>query len=170
MPRRALRALAAISAASLLACAAHAKAPPSPPPGGDATARGEVTVRIEPVPPIVEITTATVAMLDVATLLAAPKVALGRSMPPQAELLHVLDYYLQVGQQYSDMIDNTDAPIGPRMETCALRLRFLLSAWIPSRDVPEPIRLEARAMLSAMGVSEPPFGWDAFPGFAPRGP
>ncbi|AGP40417.1 hypothetical protein BE04_24175 [Sorangium cellulosum] len=46
----------------------------------------------------------------------------------------------------------------------ARTLRALLSAWEPGADVPVDISDAARELLAAMGIQEPPEGWDALEG------
>lgn len=120
----------------------------------------------EGIQPIAEMAFAIGQVMRDATALAAPKVARARAaMPAREELLRDLDEYLATGEKYADAIDPDGAPIGPRMEAVTLRLRALVAGWTPVADVPEDIRVAAREMLAAMGVAEPPGGWDAFEGF-----
>ncbi|AUX45764.1 uncharacterized protein SOCE26_072600 [Sorangium cellulosum] len=52
-----------------------------------------------------------------------------------------------------------------RFAAPARRLGALLSAWEPGPEVPADISEAAREFLSALGIDEPPGGWDA-----PKGP
>lgn len=121
---------------------------------------------LEGIRPIAEMALAIGQVMRDATVLAAPKVAKARAaMPSREDLIGDLDGYLATGQRHADVIDPEGAPIGPRMEAVTLRLRALLVGWTPVADVPEDIRAAAREMLGAMGVAEPPGGWDAFEGY-----
>ncbi|WP_437969503.1 hypothetical protein WMF04_09460 [Sorangium sp. So ce260] len=51
----------------------------------------------------------------------------------------------------------------------ARRLRALLSAWEPGPEIPADISEAARELLAALGIQEPPGGWDA-PEGPPEGP
>ncbi|WP_437586263.1 Uma2 family endonuclease [Sorangium sp. So ce1000] len=50
-------------------------------------------------------------------------------------------------------------------EPYALRLRSLLMDWNTSSAIPVEITRAARDCLEALGIPEPPLGWDAFEGF-----
>ncbi|KYF74833.1 hypothetical protein BE11_36840 [Sorangium cellulosum] len=51
----------------------------------------------------------------------------------------------------------------------ARRLRALLSAWEPGPELPADVSEAARELLAALGIEEPPGGWDA-PEGPPEGP
>ncbi|MGK3965823.1 hypothetical protein WMF38_16795 [Sorangium sp. So ce118] len=51
----------------------------------------------------------------------------------------------------------------------ARRLRALLSAWEPGPEIPADVSEAARELLAALGIEEPPGGWDA-PEGPPEGP
>lgn len=56
-----------------------------------------------------------------------------------------------------------------RFAAPARRLRALLSAWEPGPEVPADVSEAARDLLAALGIEEPPGGWDA-PEGPPEGP
>ncbi|MGK3996222.1 hypothetical protein [Sorangium sp. So ce1024] len=56
-----------------------------------------------------------------------------------------------------------------RFAAPARRLRALLSAWAPGPEVPADVSEAARDLLAALGIEEPPGGWDA-PEGAQEGP
>ncbi|WP_437336320.1 hypothetical protein [Sorangium sp. So ce394] len=58
------------------------------------------------------------------------------------------------------------APDAPDLRTIepTRQMRALLETWELSLDVPEPIVSVARAWLAAHETSEPPEGWDEWPG------
>ncbi len=45
-----------------------------------------------------------------------------------------------------------------------VRLRELIAAWEPSKDVPEEIKAAARAALVASNATPAPEGWDNYEG------
>lgn len=60
-------------------------------------------------------------------------------------------------------------PEQQRFAAPARRLRALLSAWEPGPEVPADVSETARDLLAALGIEEPPDGWDAREG-PPEGP
>ncbi|WP_437915534.1 hypothetical protein WME73_10250 [Sorangium sp. So ce302] len=98
---------------------------------------------------------------------AAPRViARAKSLPSRAEMLRCIDAYLEVVAETkrSPHDDGNQAMINA--EPYALKLRDLFAAWTPAAIVPAAIQNNARGALDALGIPEPPEGWDRFEGDA----
>jgi hypothetical protein len=108
------------------------------------------------------------AMLEfavVALALAAPRVmAKAPHVPSQAELLRILDSYLSLIADAKRRPNNEDNKPHIAAEPHVVRLRELVAAWQPSKDVPDTIKAAARSALLASDATEPPEGWDYYEG------
>ncbi|AUX30410.1 uncharacterized protein SOCE836_025130 [Sorangium cellulosum] len=110
---------------------------------------------------------ATAGFANTMAAFAAPRViAKAKSLPSREEMLRCIDAYLEV------VAETKRAPQGEGnratldAEPYALKLRALFAAWTPSTTVPPEIQRNARDVLAALGVPEPPAGWDRFEGHA----
>lgn len=52
-----------------------------------------------------------------------------------------------------------------KIEECALALRVVCEHWTPTLEAPPEILGAARALMLAMGASEPPLGWEGYDGY-----
>ncbi len=87
-------------------------------------------------------------------------------MPSRATMLKVLDAFILAMEHDASVYSQPGSSVGERVRAQrahACALRELVSAWIPSVDVPTPLRAEARACLDVEG-EEPGEGWDAYDG------
>ncbi|XXX78576.1 hypothetical protein WMF30_07355 [Sorangium sp. So ce134] len=95
-------------------------------------------------------------------ILAAPRFRekVFQKAPNREAILDLLD-------RYTAAISKANiAPDAPDLRTIepTRQMRALLETWEFSLDVPEPIVSVARAWLAAHETSEPPEGWDEWPG------
>ncbi|WP_433935469.1 hypothetical protein AB3662_12135 [Sorangium cellulosum] len=99
--------------------------------------------------------------VNIAGALASPSLwAKATSWPSREHLVEHLDQLLSAfGAELE----------AQRFAAPAWRLRALLSAWEPGPEVPADISEAARELLAALGIEEPPGGWDA-PEGPPEGP
>ncbi|KYF65079.1 hypothetical protein [Sorangium cellulosum] len=99
--------------------------------------------------------------VNLAGVLASPRSwAKATSWPSREHLVEHVDQLLSAFGTELDQ-QNFAAP--------ARRLRALLSAWEPGPEVPADVSEAARDLLAALGIEEPPGGWDALEG-PPEGP
>jgi hypothetical protein len=111
--------------------------------------------------------TVTAGFANTMAAFAAPRViARAKSLPSREEVLRCIDAYLEVitETKQSPQAEGNQATInaGPY----ALKLRDLFAAWTPATTVPAAIQQNARDVLGALGIPEPPEGWDLFEGDA----
>lgn len=102
---------------------------------------------------------------EITIALAAPRVmAKASRMASRVELVRALDDYLAsiARAKLSPPRDENRQSIAGESHVKALR--DLVAAWEPSKDVPNAIKLAARAALIASGAAEPPEGWDRYEG------
>lgn len=103
-----------------------------------------------------EMAQALAALLNLAGGLAAPRVwAQVSPQPPRAHLVEHVEAFLSflAGTNGQEVV-----------KTPAERLHALLIAWEPGPQPPPELQQTARDLLAAMGVSEPPGGWETFDG------
>ncbi|WP_437587333.1 hypothetical protein [Sorangium sp. So ce1000] len=100
--------------------------------------------------------------VNVADLLASPSLwwVKATSWPSQEHLVEDMDQLLSA---LGTALDEQ------KFAAPARRLRGLLSAWEPGPEIPADISKAARELLAALGIEEPPGGWDA-PEGPPEGP
>ncbi|WP_437745278.1 hypothetical protein WMF39_09820 [Sorangium sp. So ce1504] len=98
---------------------------------------------------------------------AAPRViAKAKRLPSREEMLRCIDAYLEVVAETKRSPHDEGNQATINSEPYALKLRDLFSAWTPGATVPAAIQKNARAVLDALGIPEPPEGWDRFEGDA----
>jgi hypothetical protein len=101
-----------------------------------------------------EMAQALATFLNLAAGLAAPRVwAKVSPWPNRSHLLEHTDAFLSL----LTSTGSQEALVAP-----AARLRTHLAAWEPGPQLPPEVQQAARELLSAVGVGEPPGGWDVF--------
>lgn len=109
-------------------------------------------------------------------VLASPGVmAKAKDLPSREHLLRHIDDYIAAVDAWEAMKNSGHMPFelnGKPLEFVphGHELRKLCENWTPSAEVPKDIMDTARAMLAAMGFSEPPGGWDEFEGYPAQPP
>ncbi|WP_437912595.1 hypothetical protein WME73_36750 [Sorangium sp. So ce302] len=95
--------------------------------------------------------------VNVAELLASPSLWAKATSWPSRE--HLVEHMDQLLSAFGTELDQQ------KFAAPARRLRAQLSAWEPGPEIPADISKAARELLAALGIEEPPGGWDA-----PEGP
>jgi hypothetical protein len=111
--------------------------------------------------------TVTAGFANTMAAFAAPRViARAKSLPSREEVRRCIDSYLEViaETKQSPRAEGNQATINA--EPYAIKLRDLVAAWTPATTVPAAIQQNARDVLGALGIPEPPEGWDLFEGDA----
>jgi hypothetical protein len=98
--------------------------------------------------------------LNLAALLASPRVLQKAATMPTHVLEHI-DTLVEVLS--AGGLSSPSADIAATREA-AVRLRAACAEWIPGPEAPAEVQQAARALLTALGLTEPPGGWDAFEG------
>ncbi|WP_437624977.1 hypothetical protein [Sorangium sp. So ce1151] len=104
---------------------------------------------------------AVAGVVNLAGALASPRAWAKATSWPSRE--HLVEHVDQLLSAFGAELDQQ------RFAAPARRLRALLSAWDPGPEVPADVSETARALLAALGIEEPPGGWDA-PEGPPEGP
>ncbi|WP_437524685.1 hypothetical protein WME79_36485 [Sorangium sp. So ce726] len=95
--------------------------------------------------------------VNIAGALASPRLWAKATSWPSRE--HLVEHVDQLLSAFGTELDQQ------KFAAPARRLRALLSAWEPGPEIPADISAAARELLAALGIQEPPGGWDA-----PEGP
>ncbi|WP_437895559.1 hypothetical protein [Sorangium sp. So ce124] len=95
--------------------------------------------------------------VNIAGALASPRLWAKATSWPSRE--HLIEHVDQLLSAFGTELDQQ------KFAAPARRLRALLSAWEPGPEIPKGISAAARELLAALGIQEPPGGWDA-----PEGP
>ena len=104
---------------------------------------------------------AVAGVVNIAGALASPRLWAKATPWPSRE--HLVEHVDQLLSAFGAELDQQ------KFAAPARRLRALLSAWEPGRDVPADVSEAARDLLATLGIEEPPGGWDA-PEGPPEGP
>ncbi|WP_438009067.1 hypothetical protein WME89_10400 [Sorangium sp. So ce321] len=99
--------------------------------------------------------------VNIAGALASPRLWARATSWPSRE--HLVEHVDQLLSAFGAELDQQ------RFAAPARRLRALLSAWEPGPEIPTDVSEAARELLAALGIEEPPGGWDA-PEGPPEGP
>ncbi|WP_437648851.1 hypothetical protein [Sorangium sp. So ce362] len=91
--------------------------------------------------------------VNIAGALASPSLWAEATSWPSRE--HMVEHLDQLLSAFGTELDQQ------RFTAPARRLRALLSAWEPGPEIPADISEAARDLLAALGIEEPPGGWDA---------
>ncbi|MGK3991098.1 hypothetical protein WME99_49075 [Sorangium sp. So ce136] len=100
---------------------------------------------------------AVAGVVNIAGALASPSLWAKATSWPSRE--HVVEHVDQLLSAFGAELDQQ------RFAAPARKLRALLSAWEPGPEIPTDVSEAARELLAALGIEEPPGGWDA-----PEGP
>ncbi|XXT22051.1 hypothetical protein WME94_10870 [Sorangium sp. So ce429] len=95
--------------------------------------------------------------VNIAGALASPR--LWAKVTPWPSREHLVEHLDQLLSAFGAELDQQ------KFAAPARRLRALLSAWEPGPEIPADVSEAARELLAALGIEEPPGGWDA-----PEGP
>lgn len=108
--------------------------------------------------------TAISAFMNLVGMLAAPRVwANASAWLSREHLLENIDTYLAVADQ-SGWRDSKGQPAFQGTTGPVQHLRAVAATWEPGHAVPPEVSNAARAVLAALGLPEPPEGWDRFEG------
>ncbi|XXY46879.1 hypothetical protein WME91_43450 [Sorangium sp. So ce269] len=99
--------------------------------------------------------------VNIAGALASPSLWAKATSWPSRE--HMVEHVDQLLSAFGAELDQQ------KFAAPARRLRALLSAWEPGPEIPADVSEAARDLLAALGIEEPPGGWDA-PEGPPEGP
>ncbi|WP_437757884.1 hypothetical protein [Sorangium sp. So ce1389] len=104
---------------------------------------------------------AVAGVVNLAEALALPRAWARATSWPSRE--HLVEHVDQLLSPFGAELDQQ------RFAAPARRLRALLSAWEPGPEIPADVSEAARDLLAALGIEEPPGGWDG-PERPPEGP
>ncbi|WP_437309221.1 hypothetical protein [Sorangium sp. So ce388] len=108
---------------------------------------------------------ATAGFANMMAAFAAPRViAKAKSLPSREEMLRCIDAYLEVVAEAKRSLHGEGNQATLDAEPYAIKLRALFADWTPSTTVSPEIQRNARDVLHALGIPEPPEGWDRFEG------
>jgi hypothetical protein len=108
-----------------------------------------------------EIARATACFINLLGLFASPRlIAKARPSPSREHILEHIEDFLGVLAHASRANQTGRGGDWKNSEPHVLRLRELFREWAPPQGVSSEITQIARACLLALGISEPPGGWD----------
>jgi len=110
-----------------------------------------------------EMARGTMCFINTMGFLASPRlIAKAPTLPSREHILEHIDSFVRVLASAASSTQTSEGGTWRDSEPHVLRLRELFRKWMPERGLSPEIIQTARKCLLALGVSEPPEGWDVF--------